>query len=355
MEYKIAYNPYKVNMKISIKDKEGWIPISQNSVLTRFSRIRLQRCLNDKSNNSFFSELCNSAGDDEIDISFWGTDEDYIDFQEAVFEFNCTHPGYHINLKKNGISNSSNSTKCKYESLLKLAAESRKSKYNFLISDKIWTGISRALTLPSNEAVLVSLEQWKNSKENIFSNNSWRMFCFEFCYEDLKLKDVHNAFRELSKKFEELSDRPFERERFEFICKYNNSTEVHYNVLKKILMEYGIQDIDYVLINENDYKYLDDPDADEGSDTLKDLQQHIITFKKRYASQYKLRKDIDTLQNQIQKEELISGPKLKRKIDSALKERKIGNKFFSDKEVEEAYEWLINLLSNINCILELET
>lgn len=342
-------------MAISFKENNEWIPISQNSLLARFSRVRLQRCINDQTDSSFFRELCDSDGDDEIEISFWGTDEDYIDFNEAVSEFNRVHPEYHINLS-NDRTSSLNSTKCKYEALLKLTTNAKKYKYNFLIPDKIWDSFSRAITRPTNEAVLIPLDRWKDNKENIFSADSWKMFCFEFRYEDLKSKATRNAFRELSKEFERMSDRPFERERFEFVCRYSNSTEAHHNVLKKVLMEYGIQDIGYALINETDYMYIDDPDTNLISDSLKALQQHILMFKRRYASQYKLRKAIDAIQSEIQKEGLIPGPKLKRKVDSILKERKMGggNLSDSDKEVEEAYKWLVSLLKSISHILELE-
>lgn len=354
MNYQIAYNPYKVDMKISIRDKNEWVPISPNSTLVQFSRIRLQRCLNNHSDNSFFYELCKSSGDDEIEILFLGTDEDYADFQEAVSNFNFLVSDYNIELRKEGTS-SSNSTKSKYDALLKLTTNAKKYKYNYLITDKIWKGIDNALTKPSSEAVLIPLEQWKNYKEKIFSRDSWKMFCFEFRYEDLKSKSIRNAFRELSKEFEQLPDRPFERERFEFICRYDNNTKANYNVLKKALMEYGIQDIGYALINETDYTYIDDPESQNASASLKELQQHIVIFKKRYASQYKLRKSIDSIQFEIQKEELTPGPNLKRKVDDALKERKTGSSNLSDREVEDAYDWLVNTLNSISHILELET
>ncbi len=354
MVYQIAYNPYKVAMRISVKIENRWIPVGQNSTLARFSRVRLQRCLSNPSQNSFFYELCASAGDNEIDISFLGTDEDYTDFQEAVSLFNRSNPNYHIALQKSSTSNS-NDTKSKYETLSKIMLHAKEYKYSFLISDKIWEGINYALTNPSNEWMIVPLTQWKTYKPDIFSYGSWKMFCFEFRYEDLKSKSVRTAFRELSKEFEQLSDRPFEIERFEFICWYSNSVETNYTVLKKALMEYGIQDINHILINETDYSNLNNLEFNIASDSLKELWQHIMIFKKRYASQYKLRKSVDIIQKEIQKEKLIPGPKLKRRIDTELRDQKADSINISDSEVEAAYEWLICSLNSISHILELET
>ena len=120
-------------------------------------------------------------------------------------------------------------------------------------------------------------------------------------------------------------------------------------------MEYGIQDIGYALISETDYAHIDDPESSIASDSLRELQQHIIMFKKRYAGQYKLRKTIDSNQKEIEKEELTPGSKLKRRVDTVLKEQKIGGRTPSDKEVEVAYNWLINTLRSIGQVLVLET
>ena len=354
MVYQIAYNPYKVDLTISTKDGDSWIPISQNSTLVRFSRIRLQRSIRDQSKNAFFYELFNSSGEDDIEISFLGTDEDYYDFQEAVTNFNRINIGYHIELRKDCTS-SLNSTKRKKDILSSLMINAKNSKYRNLLPDKIWKGIDDALASPSNEAVLIPLGKWSDYRKEIFSDDSWRLFCFVFCFSELKSKTVRDAFRGLSKEFENLSDRPFEKERFVFVCTYNDCCEVQNNTLRKVLMEYGVQDIAYSLISDTDYLNIDDPEFAMASDALQELQQHIITFRNRYASQYKLRKSIDSIQKEIQKEELTPGSKLKRKVDTILKDRKTGDSLFSDKEVEEAYKWLVNTLNSISQVIELES
>ena len=354
MVYRIAYNPYKVNLTISIKDGESWTPVGPNSTLARFSRIRLQRSISNPSDSSFFRELFNSSGEEEIEISFLGTDEDYIDLHDAVSMFNHSNTGYYINLRKDSTS-SLNSLKSKKNALLNIMANTKNFKYRHLFPDQIRKGINNALTMPSNEASLIPLESWKDYQDEIFSDDSWRLFCFAFRYEDQKSKVIRDAFRGLSKEFEKLSDRPFERERFEFICRYDDCSEVQNNTLKKVLMEYGIQDIGYALISETDYAHIDDPESSIASDSLRELQQHIIMFKKRYAGQYKLRKTIDSIQKEIEKEELTPGSKLKRRVDTVLKEQKIGGRTPSDKEVEVAYNWLINTLRSIGQVLELET
>lgn len=351
MDYQIAYNPYKVYMKISIKDKNGWTPISQDSSLARFSRVRLQRCLNGNSDNSFFQELADSAGDDEIDISFLGTAEDYMDLQAAAFHFTSANPNLNISLQRQ-LNSDLNSAQNKYAVLLEIAANAKEHKYSFLIPSDIWNGISQALTLPSNEETLVPLVDWETIDDEIFSEDSWKMFCFEFRYEELKSKALRNAFKRLSKRFECMTDRAFERERFLLICRYADSIDANYNVLRKVLMEYGVQDIDFTLIGENDYRHLDDPYNARNSMSLCELQQHIIAYKNRYAGQYKLKKSLDVVKNAIQANCLTPGPKLKRKIDSELRDKSTS---FSDREVEEAYNWLINLLDKIDHVLELET
>ena len=161
-------------------------------------------------------------------------------------------------------------------------------------------------------------------------------------------------FNELAKEFEKIPDRYFERERFVFICIYKNDTYPQINVLKKILMEYGIQDIEFALISEVDYEKLDEPDSTDVSVSLKELQQHVIMFKKRYANQYRLRKTIDVIQQIITEERLKPGPKLKRKVEFIMRE---GGKFRShitDKDVDNAYIWLVEFLSEIDNLLELQ-
>ena len=315
--------------------------------------MRLQRCLNDQPEGGFFHELCDSSGDDEIDISFLGTSDDFSDLQEAALKYMQDNSDITINMQQCDHSNL-NSVASKYKQFQSIIQMVQQSQYKSVLPDQMWDIFEQFLRSASHEAELVSLERWLEKKEDIFSTSSWRMFCFEFYYEDLKKKNVQKMFNELAKEFEKIPDRYFERERFVFICIYKNDTYPQINVLKKILMEYGIQDIEFALISEVDYEKLDEPDSTDVSVSLKELQQHVIMFKKRYANQYRLRKTIDVIQQIITEERLKPGPKLKRKVEFIMRE---GGKFRShitDKDVDNAYIWLVEFLSEIDNLLELQ-
>ncbi len=354
MECQIAYNPFKVEMNIAVKEHGNWIPISPDSSLMRYSRMRLQRCLNEQAEESFFLELCNSSGDDDIDIYFLGVNEDYEDIQKAASAFVAKHKEYSVNLHRS-VNSNQNSDENKYNRLNSILTVARKFKYSYILSDEIWNSIKPIQQVGTIEALLIPLENWTEHKSDIFSSSSWQMFCFEFHYEDIiKGKSVRQAIKGLSKEFENISDRFFERERFIFVCRFNDEIDAQQNVLRRFLMEYGLQDFDCSLISESDYKHIDELDYIEGDDSLKSLQKHILTFKSRYANQYKLRKMVDTLEMFFLREHLVPGAKLKRRIDSILREQSTNKKTILDKDIEETYKWLIDFISNIENILEIE-
>lgn len=354
-EFYLSYNPFTVETSLSVKVNGKWVPISEESGLLRISKMRMQRWLDPSSGYYYFDDLREAAGEDDIDIYFSGTAEDMDDLKKAADEYSRSKKEVNIRIQEMG-NVKENSSKAKLKILKKILLEvnMRLPDYKILFPDYVWEYLMNSVKSPSLEAILIPFIEWESRKKEIFSIKVWKMVCFSLPYEYLHDKEMKKMLRSFSKELENISDRRFERERFLFIC--HSETKIRYvdNDVKRIFMEYGLQDMNVVTLSNKEFEDLDNLEYDGQSESLKQVQRSILVFNERYAEQYRLRKIHDVFQKMCYANGYIQGPKLLKKIDSILRENQESSKRITDKTVKEAYDWLSGFLDSIDHLLDVD-
>lgn len=351
-EFQLSYNPFTVETSLAVKIDEKWIPVSEESGLLRISRIRMQRWLEPMADKSFFEELREVSGEDIIDIYFFGTKEDLCDLQKAALSYMDANRDVLISVIGSS-DTEKNSSVQKLQQLNQILSEAQQSRYKGVLPDSIWKYLGNCISDNALSAVLLSLSEWPGKKQDIFSDEAWQMVCFVFSYEELKTREIRRYLKEFSEIIEKAEDRFFDRERFLFICRYENPQSNLFHVVKKIFMEYGIQDINIAVLSKAEMELLDEVGTANQSEQYYSVQNSIMLFNERYAQQYRLRKIHVVLKKMLYEQGYIDGPKLLRTVEELLRgDERDGEEAVSDAAIKEAAGWISDFIDKINHLLD---
>lgn len=352
-EFWMAYNPFTVETSLSVKINGEWVPVSEESGLLRVSKMRMQRWLEPASGASYFDELREAAGEDNIDIFFSGTKEDLADLQTAARAYTRAGDGVHIAIKESGNAEK-NSSRAKLKQIKELLRRAHALGFRILIPHDVWDWLQRCLNPPSAKAVLMPFAEWAGKEDMIFSDSSWQMICLTFPFEQIRSKEMRKLLRSFAKRLDMVHDRRFDRERFLFICHYADNAPDLESRVKKLLMEYGMQDMNRVILDNEELARLDDDGKDTPvSAALQYARQSIMIFNDRYAEQYRLRKMHDVLQQMCDEQGFVKGPKLFREVDRKLRENPRGANCVTDAGVQNAFDGICSFLDSIGHLLNI--
>ena len=349
-EFRLSYNPFTVETVLSVKMNNTWHPVSEESGLLRVSKMRMQRWLD----KSYFDELREAVGENEIDIYFSGTKEDMADLQQAALTYSAAHDDVRISVWGTG-DVERNSSKSKLTQLSNILKGADRSAFKALLPDDVWIYLNDCLNPSSAKTLRISFADWQSFEGNIFSPGAWQMICLDFPYERMRKKEMRELFRSFAKALEAMSDRRFDRERFLFICHDALVTPYLENDVRKMFMEYGMQDLYAVALCTDELERLDDFSYDAPSQELQEVRQCIVTFNERYAEQYRLRKMHDTAMRMLRDQGIVNGPKLFRKVDDTLRGHSGSAKHITDETVSEAFRWVTGFQDQIEHLLDIDT
>lgn len=355
-KFRLAYNPFKVEMALWVEKNGAWIPVSEESGLKHIAKKRMQRWINPSVDSPdkwcFFDELREASGEDEIDILFCGTTEDYTDLKIASEEYIRWNTDVTIEVHES-IHTAKNSSQQKIKYLSELMKSAKTSGFQHLLPDHIWKYLNTCTEYASSTGALIDFLDWQNKKDIIFAPGAWKMICLSLPLADLHKRKTKESFRSFAKSFETLEDRAFERERFLLICQYeegdDNSLSKYSADIERLLLENGIQDIPYLFLDKDDFLQIEDIGLSSASEQLQTVQETIGLFTDRYAQQYHLRKMYDVLIKMLTDYGFVEGAKLYRQVESDIRS---SNPYACDNEIKDAYNWMTELLSNINSLLD---
>lgn len=349
-EFWMSYNPFTVKTALAVKIGGDWVPVSEESGLLCMSRMRMQKWLEPTSGRSYFDELREVSGEDCIEICFSGTKEDLCDLQKAASFYMERSRNSQVIVRGSG-DTQKNSCEQKLEQLNRIMMDARKSDYRKILPDGIWKYVDSCMVRPTSAAVLVPLSEWPERKHEFFSGEAWRMTCFVFDCEALRQKAVRSCLADFSRMIGRLDDRFFERERFFFIGRYQDWRSDRLNDVRKVFMEYGIQDIELAVLSASEMDALDHVGMAGQSEQYYLVQNSILRFNERYAEQYRIRKLQDILKRVLYEQGYERGPKLLRKVEEALRG---SGKSVSDAAVKNAAVWLSDVMDRIDHLLDVD-
>lgn len=349
-EFWMSYNPFTVQTALAVNIGGDWVPVSEESGLLYVSRIRMQRWLEPTSGRSYFDELREVSGEDCIEICFSGTKEDLCDLQKAASSYMERNRNAQVLVIGSG-DTKKNSCAQKLEQLNKIMTDARESGYRKILPDNIWKYVDSCMVRPASAAVLVPLSDWPDRKHEFFSEEAWRMTCFVFDCEVLRQKAARSCLADFSRMIGRVEDRFFERERFFFIGCYQDWWSDRLNDVRKVFMEYGIQDIELGVLSVSEMDTLDHVGTKGQSEQYYYVQNSILRFNERYAEQYRIRKLRDILKRVLYEQGYERGPKLLRKVEGTLRGK---GKSVSDTDVKSAAAWLSDFMDRIDHLLDVD-
>ena len=352
----MCYNPYKSETKIFVRNGEEYIPVSEESGLLKISNMRMQRWLESNSGKSYFDELRNALGENQIIIQFSGTAEDMFDLQMAISTYCKKYPFVDIKVQAYGNSEN-NSSKTKLKELTDIVNEGEKSDFKDLLPEETFNYLNECLypTLPS--VLFLPLTDISQRKEDLFGKGAYQMICLSFAYEDMHSRNNHKLLNLFSKELNNLDDRNFEKERFLFLCTYEQYSNLIYEETNKLLSEYGIWDVNTIAIKNQDLiKFKENYISGNWCNDSVELQKLVQVFNERYADQYRLRKMHDVLNMVMKEKGYDRSNSLIRNVDDALRgdidEVEINH--ISDKTITRAADWITHFYDNIDHLIEID-
>lgn len=353
-EFWMSYNPFTVETVLAVKIGVDWVPVSEESGLLWISRMRMQRWLKPAYGRSYFDELREVSGEDHVEIYFSGTKEDLCDLQKAAVSYMEKSRNVQVLIRGSG-DTKNNSSAWKLEQLNKILKDARKSGYRKILPDGIWKYVDSSMVHPASVAVRVPLMEWSDKKYEIFSEEAWQMICFVFDCETLHQKAARCCLDDFSKTIDKIEDRFFDRERFLFIGCYQDWRSNWINDVRKVFMEYGIQDIELAVLSVSEMEMLDCVGMTNQSEQYYRVQNSILQFNERYAEQYRIRKLQRIIKQMLSEQGYERGPRLLRKVEEALRGNEQENgEFVSDATVKNAAAWLSNFMDRIDHLLDVD-
>ena len=349
-EFRLVYNPFTVETALFVKRGGDWVPVNEDSGLLRISKMRMQRWLEPLSGPSFFDELREAAGEDDLDIFFSGTKEDMEDLSSAADAYSGSRHDVRITVRELG-SVQNNSSKAKLEKLRHILESADASDFRAVLPKKMWAYLSHCLDPYSGKAVLIPFSEWPQREADLFDMGAWKLICLAIPYEELRLKETRELFRTFARRLDHVADRRFDRERFLFLCYDETGAVCSKHTAERTLLEYGLQDLNMVVLSREEFEHLEDLDQGLQGEALKRAQQNVLVFSDRYAEQYRLRKMHDIMLQMFREEGFVNEPKLYRKVEERLR----GNGDVTDQTVKAASNWLSDFLGNIEHLLDVDT
>lgn len=353
VKFHLIYNPYLVETKLDVCLENVWVPVSDESGLLHISRARMQRWLDPSSKlcngKSYFDELLEASGERRLEIYFSGTLEDLSDITEAAGNYMNAHPQFEIKIIGDE-QTTQNDSKKKFRELENILQEVRTSQFRSLLPKGFWDLINKKKFFRDADSVqVVELRNWK--KNYMFETYDWQMLCVLFPFKNMHDERLRQKFRDFGECMLQVENRNFERERFLFLCRceddYLAGSETSFGTVKKLLMEYGLQDLNFLLLTAKELQTSQEMPLEKLNDRLKELKKIKSVFTRRYSEQYRLKKIHDVLKKILFDNGFVSERRRNiRRIEALFPN-------VSDKEKYEADKWISDLFERLKLLVEI--
>lgn len=353
----LSYNPYRVETELRLMTGDKLTVVSEESALMWMARMRMQRWLSEDCPRNFFDELKNNLGDEEIEILFSGTVEDMEDLINAANRYMKTHKESCISVSSVDEQGPESGTRQKISQLKELLREAKASPYHEVIPQKIWQEIKGMENSEEAQVIRMNLETWQQESEKLMIGENWHQVCLHFQLAAIDSRAMREAFRAFSKEISKGVNREWERERFILICECTEAVLRDIvrtqDMVKKVLLEYGICDLNVYLVYEEESELLYVPDAKNVSSQLRDARKAMELYSNYYAGQYRLRQKCVELQESLKQEGLVRGKELFRKVEKIMRSHE-DFPMVHDKQIFEAHEWILNFLGALENWLNID-
>lgn len=364
-KFYLIYNPYTVNANLFVNIENRWIPVDEESGLLRIANSRMQNwftpsgTLNDK---NYFDELCESSGEQQLEIIFSGTSEDLLDLTRAAEIYVSKHPQVQITIL------SDEETKCntgsqKFQQLKYILSEAQNSKFRLLLPEKFWWYMNEEIL--NRDSRPVRFISSRVCRINImFEVGAWKMFCVKFSFKEIRSERVRQWLREFADYLSRVENRSLERERFLFLFRCENifaaDAPASRNTVLKSLMEYGLSDLKFALLTAAEIDEIDstNPKEELGNERLKAAREIVSTYCQRFAEQIMLKKMHDMLKEILTQEGFhMNGHGNFRRVEKILIDASDEQTTYDEiyDEIIAANEWLTKLLNRLSHFLDIGT
>lgn len=355
--FHLSYNPFLVQTSLCVLSDGKWVAVDEEAGLDSIHRKRLQHwlCEGGQTGVRFFDQLFASSGDEEIDILFSGTQEDMADLRQAANRYADRHPEMRIAVRPfDGGEQKGYGSSEKLQELRLFAEESCRSPYWALLPPDIRERMGRAFLPMPSVGIMIGMSVWETKRTQLFAPDAWQLVALRFRYDTMRERSMRASFRSFSEAFRAIGNRELERTRFLLLCVCSDAALVAslqtQDSVRKVLLEYGLYDLDVFLLSEQEIDLLDDEDASCGSSSFIEVRNAIRIYSERYAEQIRLRKLCDTLQLLLRESGFVKGNDFFRKVEETVRD---GCPSATDQQVIEAYEWLCLFADRLKGFLDI--
>ena len=252
-KFYLIYNPYTVSANLFVNIEKRWVPVDEESGLLRIANSRMQNWLIDTPDGrNYFDELCESSGEQQLEIIFSGTSEDLSDLARAAKIYVAKHPQVQITVS--GEENTKHNTGSqKFRQLKDILFEARDSRFRVLLPEKFWRYMSEEIVNRDKQPVRFMASS-VCKKDSMFAVGAWQMFGVKFAFDEIRSEKVRQWLREFAACLAQVENRSLERERFLFVFCCENTfvadSSSSRNTVLKLLMEYGLSDMRFALLTQ---------------------------------------------------------------------------------------------------------
>lgn len=353
----LRYNPYRIETEMRLLSHDTIVPISEEAGIMWIAGMRMQRWLSEDCSRDFFEELKNNLGEEEIVICFSGTDQDMEDLTRAADRYMKRHSETRIRIERDGSKGNRFGSEQKIERLNILLREAGKSPYSVIIPRKIWLQLEALRDAKPVGASRIELERWPNAADSLFGKENWQQACIHFPFERMGTKPIRDALYAFSQAIAHNGKREWDRERFLLICECDDAVMADLqraqDSVKKILLEYGIYDLNVYLITPAECNLLYRSGAQGESSQLRSAKKAMALYEQRYAAQYQLHTMSDALQRDLRNEGFVRNADLFRKVEKIMR----GSPKFRnvrDRQIFDGHEWVLHFLSELEHWLDIK-
>ena len=355
-EFLLIYNPYFVEVSLQIKMYGKWLIVRDESGLMYIAKERMQRWLSRYSKPSFFDELRNVSGDDEVCITFSGTREDFEDLSEAAKEYNNSHKDADIIIKEDG-NTSSNSCEEKFRELQNMLARAENSSFRFILPISFWNSAREILKPITDPIKIYDVTACKFNE--IFAKSEWRMMILTFDFASMKSPETRHALSLFSQTLSEQPNCYREYERFLLLCRCaeedrSNFVAAHAAV-EKLLMEYGLHLLSFSLLTEKEFTELNKMKPNVSSEQFYAVRQIIWLYRERYAEQFRICHVRQALQAILRESGFGDKKQTLKTIEQLAGRDKPGKNNVSDQKIIEAREWVMKFQLQLDHLLDIHS
>ena len=316
------------------------------------SKARMQRWLEPTSGlcngGSYFDELFEACGERQLTIIFSGTREDLSDLMDAAKNYETAHPQFRIEIIGDERS-ARNDSRQKLQRLKDILSAARESEFRALLPSDFGKYADKKIFRDAADVVnCIELGDW--SKGFMFRTGDWQMLCVAFPFDEMRTEKLREKFRDLSECLSRVENRHFERERFLLMCRCENDAVADGDntagAVKKLLTEYGLQDLKFLMLSAEDMRALSDVSIERDNERLRELKRSVMMFRGRYAEQYRLSKMHDALRKILIKSGWSAGAQENLRQISELMPN------WSDNKKMRGDGWIVGLFKEIESVLE---